>query len=190
MYTTVAKALAASALAVALLAGVLAAACASTPVRSRAGDRHPAAASHPVAPAAHGTEDFPPNVSLATQAAFLPPGPFRITPPLHCGKLTSAERRKFGTTARRGFIYGYVNVSRSTTGSPSVAVNFLAGHLLAGSNVTGDQEGVGPGQSGEGEVDAVGLSGQPITFTGCQLTGYSVVTPGGDSVGTFRPVSP
>lgn len=186
MYSTVAKALAASALA----AGLLLAACSASSGQHRPPRSSTPAAATSSTPPGHGTEDFPPNVSLATQAAFLPPGPFRITPPLHCGKLTATERRKFGTTARRGFVYGYVNVSRSTTGSPSVAVNFLAGHLLAGSNVTGDQEGVGPGQSGEGEVDAVGLSGQPITFTGCQLTGYSVVTPGGDSVGTYRPVSP
>lgn len=185
MYSAVAKALAASALAV----GLLLAACSSGPP----GPHHPSpsqqAAARPGAPSVHGTEDFPPNVSLATQAAFLPPGPFRISQP-HCGRLSAADRKRFGTTSRRGFTYRYTNVSRSVTGSPSVAVNFLEGHTLAGSNVTGDQEAVGPGQSAAGEVDAVGLSGQPITFTECQLTGYGVVTPSGDSMGNYRPVAP
>lgn len=175
-------------LAAGVLLGTVLAACSAGPPPQR----HPPPPRHPVAatqsPAA-SLGNAPHNVSLAAQAASLPAGPFRITVE-HCGKLTRAQRNKFGTTARGGLTYRYANVSRSLAGSPSLAVNFLAGHGLAGSNVTGNQEAVGPGQSAEGEVDAVGLSGQPITFTACQLTGYNVVTAAGDSPGTYRPVSP
>lgn len=185
MYTTVAKALAASALAV----GLLLAACSSRPP----GPHHPSpsqqAGARPAVPPTHGTEDFPPNVSLATQAELLPLGPFKITA-LYCGKFTRAQRREFGTTARGGFIYRYTNISQKLTGSPALPVNFLQGRELAGGNVPGDQAAIGPGLSAEGEVDAVGMSGQPITFTACQLMGYQVMPAHGAPIGNYRPVAP
>lgn len=188
MPATMAKALAASALAVALLAGVLAAACASTPARRRAGANHPAAAA-PSTPPLPPAEKLPPGVSLATQAELLPLGPFRITA-LYCGKFTPAQRRQFGTTARGGFVYRYTNISQKLTGSPALPVNFLQGRELAGGNVPGDQAAIGPGLSAEGEVDAVGMSGQPVTFDRCQLMGYQVMPAHGAPIGNYRPVAP
>lgn len=113
-------------------------------------------------------------------------GPFRITP-LFCGKLSSSQQNQFGTTARGGFVYRYTNTSPVITGSPDLSVNFLSGATVAGSNVTGDQTAIGPGQNSEAEVDALNGSGGDISFTRCEVVSYTVVSSQGDLPGTFAP---
>jgi hypothetical protein len=61
-----------------------------------------------------------------------------------------------------------------------VAVNFLDGAAVVASNVTGaGLDPVGSLQKGGGEVDGIGASGQPVTFTSCEVTGYYFVTADG-----------
>jgi len=113
-------------------------------------------------------------------------GPFKITP-LHCGKLTSAEQNQFATNATSGLIYRYTNDSSTITGSPDLSVNFTTGSTVDGNNVTGDQTAITPGQSAEGEVDAVSGSGQNLGFTDCELMSYQVASSQGALPLTFAP---
>lgn len=106
------------------------------------------------------------------------PGPFTITP-VYCGKFSSAQQQEFGTTAKGGLIYRYANESQSLSGSPKLDVDFTSGSTVAGENVSATETTAAPGQSAEGEVDAVGDSGSDLSFTGCQINSYSVVTSGG-----------
>lgn len=127
------------------------------------------------------------NITVNSSAAQLAPGPFRIRP-LHCGHFSQALRNRLGTTAHGGLTYRFTNVSQTLTGAPNLPVNFTTGSNVQGSNVSGDITSVGPGQSGLGEVDAVGGSGENLTFTGCELMGYGVVSDAsGGLPGTYAP---
>jgi hypothetical protein len=99
----------------------------------------------------------------------------KITP-LYCGKLSAAQQSQFGTTAAGGLIYRYANKSTGEAGSAKLAVGFTAGGSIAGENYAGTLPPVSSGQSAEGEVDAVGISGEDLTFSGCELMSYALVT--------------
>lgn len=106
------------------------------------------------------------------------PGPFTITL-VYCGRFSTAQQQEFGTNAKGGLIYKYVNESQSLSGSPKLDVNFTSGSTVAGENVSATETTVTPGQSATGEVDAVGSSGSDLSFTGCEILSYSVVTSSG-----------
>lgn len=114
------------------------------------------------------------------------PGPFRITP-VYCGKFSAAQQNQYGTNAAGGLIYRFANDSNTLTGSPNVSVNFLTGSNVAGANVSGAQTAINPGQNGNGEVDAVGGSGQSLAFTRCEIESYGIVTSAGGQPGTYAP---
>jgi hypothetical protein len=103
------------------------------------------------------------------------PGPMKVTA-VYCGSLSAAQRQRFGTTAAGGLIYKYANASDSESGSAKLYVGFTNGSGVAGSNYAGTLPAVAPGKSAEGEVDAVGIEGQDLTFTGCELLSYALVT--------------
>lgn len=156
------------------------------------------AASPPATPAANpAVSPAPPAQAASTPKttgnitveapAGTPPGPFKIKP-LHCGRFSKAQRARFGTTAKGGLVYRFANVSAGMAGSPSLTVNFTTGSDVAGSNVTGSDTSVGPGQSAEGEVDALNGSGGNLHFTGCDLTEYAVQSDSqGDLAGSYAP---
>lgn len=129
---------------------------------------------------------LPHGVSVAPQSGGTPPGPFIIRP-TYCGPFSSARRQRLGTTAHGGLVYRFANESQSVTGAPSLRVNFLRGTSVVASNVSGGSGPIAPGQSAVAEVDAVGGSGQPVAFRGCQLISYALVTAGGDQPGTYAP---
>lgn len=138
--------------------------------------------STPPAPAATASQvaSSTGNVSVIAGGATSSPGPEKLTFGT-CGNLSAAQQAQFGTTASAGLTYAFVNGSAGLA-APKVEVNFLDGTTVVASNVSGaGLDPIGPGQSGSGEVDAVGDSGQDVTFTSCQVTGYAVV--GSDGVG-------
>jgi len=110
---------------------------------------------------------------MSVKVRQLPPGPFTITP-LHCGAYTAAERDKFGTTAKGGLVFKYTNVSNSVTGSANLEVDFLQGSTVVGDNVTGSAPQVSPGQSAEGNVDALDQGGDGVAFSTCELLDYAL----------------
>ena len=104
-------------------------------------------------------------------------GPMTITP-LYCGKLSSAQRRQFGTTAAGGLIYRYAN-HLGTSAEAKLNVGFTDGTTLVAENAAGPVASIASGQSGVGEVDAIGITGQDVSFTGCELMSYALVTSAG-----------
>lgn len=95
---------------------------------------------------------------------------------VYCGPLSAAQRSQFGTTAAGGLIYRYANTSSGVTGSAKLYVGFTAGGGIAGSNYAGTLPDIGPGKSGEGEVDAVDIKGQDLNFSDCEIMSYALVT--------------
>lgn len=120
------------------------------------------------------------------QAAAQQPGPFRIKP-LYCGRFSAAQKNRFGTSAKAGFIYRFTDTSATFTGQPQVTVNFTTGATVDGSNVTGDSPSVSPGQNAEGEVDAVSSGGSGLTFTACAPAGYVALNQAGTEAGGTYP---
>lgn len=106
------------------------------------------------------------------------PGPFQITP-VYCGKFSAAQQSEFGTTAKGGLIYKYADESNSINGAAKLDVDFTTGSTVDGENVSADPSTITPGQSSTAEVDAVGDSGQNLSFTGCQVNSYSVILQNG-----------
>jgi hypothetical protein len=102
-------------------------------------------------------------------------GPMTITP-LYCGKLSAAQRQQFGTTAAGGLVYKYANHSAGVTGAAKLYVGFSDGTMVAGSNYAGKLPSVARGQSAEGEVDAIGISGQDLAFTSCEIKSYALAS--------------
>jgi hypothetical protein len=96
--------------------------------------------------------------------------------PLYCGKLSAAQQQRFGTTSAGGLIYRYTNHSAGVTGAAKLYVGFTAAGAVAGENYAGTVASVGPGQSAEGEVDAIGISGQDLAFSGCEVMSYALDT--------------
>ena len=101
----------------------------------------------------------------------------KITP-VYCGKLSSAQQAKFDTTAAGGLIYKYANDGSSAiSGSAKLYVGFTAGGGgVLGSNYAGTLPSVAPGKSAEGEVDAVDIQGSDLSFTGCEIMSYALIT--------------
>jgi hypothetical protein len=104
-------------------------------------------------------------------------GPMTITP-LYCGQLSAAQRRQFGTTAAGGLIYQYAN-HLGTAAAAKLYVGFTDGTTLAAENDAATVASIASGQSGEGEVDAIGITGQGVSFTGCEVMSYALVTSAG-----------
>jgi hypothetical protein len=120
------------------------------------------------------------NITIAT-AGGMAPGPMTITP-VYCGTLSSAQQAQFGTTATGGLIYRYANHA----GEPAAAklyVAFTNGTTVAGENYSGTLPEIASGQTAEGEVDAIGITGQGVSFTSCQIQSYALeATSGVDPV--------
>jgi hypothetical protein len=108
----------------------------------------------------------------------------KITP-VYCGKLSAAQQTQFGTTAAGGLIYTYANKGAgAVTGSAKLYVGFTGAGGILGTNYAGTVPDIDPGKSAQGEVDAVDIQGNDLSFTGCEIMSYSLVT----SVGV-NPVS-
>ena len=99
-------------------------------------------------------------------------GPITITP-LYCGKLSAAQQGQFRTTAAGGLIYRYANHA-DTPAAAELAVSFTEGTTVAGENYAGKEPEIAPGRSAEGEVDAIGITGQDVKFTGCEVESYAL----------------
>jgi hypothetical protein len=104
-----------------------------------------------------------------------PTGPEKITV-ISCGRLTAAQQDQYETNATAGLLYRFTNASANIVAAPKLEVNFLEGSTVVGDNVTGEPDPVGAGQSGTGEVDAIG---GPGTFDSCEIMGYYLVTSSG-----------
>jgi hypothetical protein len=103
-------------------------------------------------------------------------GPMKISP-VYCGKLSSAQQAKFDTTAAGGLIYKYANDGSSAiSGSAKLYVGFTADGGVLGSNYAGTLPSIEPGKSAEGEVDAVDIQGGDLSFTGCEIMSYALIT--------------
>ena len=113
------------------------------------------------------------NITIGPTGGMLP-GPMTVTP-LYCGKLSAAQRQQFGTTAAGGLIYRYANHS-GAPGAAKLDVGFTDGTTIAASNYAQSPRSIASGQSAEGEVDASGITGQGVSFTGCELMSYALVT--------------
>ena len=102
--------------------------------------------------------------------------------PVYCGTLSSAQQAQFGTTATGGLIYRYANHA----GEPAAAklyVAFTNGTTVAGENYAAAAPEIASGQSAEGEVDAIGITGEGVSFTSCQIQSYALeATSGVDPV--------
>ncbi len=93
--------------------------------------------------------------------------------PMYCGPLSAAQQAQFKTTAAGGLIYRYANHS----GEPAAAklyVAFTDGSAVAGANYAGTLAEIASGHSAEGEVDALGISGQGVKFTSCEVESYAL----------------
>ena len=146
-------------------------------------------ASQSVTPSPSATSAGANQITLSGQGAHLPSGPFKITP-VYCGTFTQAQRNTFGTNARGGLIYRYTNESNTLTAAANLSVNFLKGSMVVASNVAGagNLPSIDPGQSAEGEVDAVGGSGGNIAFSGCEVMDYGLITDSSGALpGTYAP---
>jgi hypothetical protein len=103
-------------------------------------------------------------------------GPMTITP-VYCGKLSAAQQAQFGTTAAGGLIYTYANsASAGVSGSANLDVGFTNSSGILGSNYASNLHSVPPGKSAEGEVDAIGVQGQDLSFSGCEIMSYALVS--------------
>lgn len=139
------------------------------------------------ASAGAGNGASPRNVTVAPVAAHLPSGPFRIVA-RYCGVFTAAQRAKYGTSAKGGLIYTYTDTSGKVTGAPNLSVDFLHDGTVAGSGFPANLTSVRPGHSATGEVDAVDANGGALTFTGCELVSYAVMTSAsGGPPGSYAP---
>jgi len=136
-----------------------------------------ATVSAPAAPPSAAAKAIDGNITIAP-AGSMTPGPVKITP-VYCGKFTAAQQSKYGTTAAGGLVYKFANDSSTLVAAPKLSVNFTTGTTVAGSNVTGSLTQVSPGQASTGEVDALDDSGGNLSFTGCQVMSYAVVTSSG-----------
>jgi hypothetical protein len=116
------------------------------------------------------------NITIGPTGGMLP-GPMTITP-LYCGKLSAAQRQQFGTTAAGGLIYRYANHS-GAPGAAKLDVGFTDGTTIDASNYAESPRSIASGQSAEGEVDAIGITGQGASFTGCELMSYALITSSG-----------
>ena len=116
------------------------------------------------------------NITIGPTGGMLA-GPMTITP-LYCGKLSAGQRQQFGTTAAGGLIYRYANHS-GAPGAAKLDVGFTNGTTIDASNYAAAPASVASGQSGEGEVDALGITGEGVSFTGCELMSYALVTSSG-----------
>ena len=120
------------------------------------------------------------NITIAP-AGDMAAGPMTITP-VYCGTLSAAQQARFATTATGGLIYRYANHS----GEPAAAklyVAFTDGSTVAGENYAGTLPEIASGQSAEGEVDAIGITGQGVKFTSCKVESYALeATSGVDPV--------
>jgi hypothetical protein len=120
------------------------------------------------------------NITIA-RAGGMAAGPMTITP-VYCGTLSTAQQAQFRTTAAGGMIYRYANHS----GEPAAAMLYVAftnGTTVAGENYAGTLPDIASGQSAEGEVDAIGITGQGVTFTRCEVESYALqATSGVDPV--------
>jgi hypothetical protein len=105
--------------------------------------------------------------------------------PVYCGKFTTAQQNEYGTTATGGFVYRFANESNTLVAAPKVDVDFTSGTAVLGENLTADLTQISPGQTGTGEVDAVGPSGQSLSFTGCEIMDYTLVTNSGVIPGSY-----
>jgi hypothetical protein len=113
------------------------------------------------------------NITTAP-AGNMQPGPVKITP-VYCGRLSAAQQAQFQTTATGGLIYRYANRS-STAVQAKLFVEFTDGTTQVGGNYTGTVPDLAPGQSAEEEVDAIGITGQNLAFTGCDVKSYTVTS--------------
>jgi hypothetical protein len=113
------------------------------------------------------------NITTAP-AGSMQAGPVKITP-VYCGRLSAAQQAQFQTTATGGLIYRYANRSGSAV-QARLFVKFTDGTTQVGGNYTGTVPDLAPGQSAEGEVDAMGIAGQNLTFTGCDVESYTVTS--------------
>ncbi len=104
-------------------------------------------------------------------------GPMTITP-VYCGTLSAAQQAQFSTTAAGGLIYRYANHSGETAAA-RLYVAFTDGTTVAGDNYAGTLAEIPSGQSAEGEVDAIGITGQGVTFTNCKVVSYALATASG-----------
>ena len=116
------------------------------------------------------------NITIGPAGGMLS-GPLTITP-LYCGKLSAAQRQQFGTTAAGGLIYRYAN-HLGAAAAAKLNVGFTNGTTVAAENAAGPVASIASGQSGEGEVDAIGITGQDVSFTGCELMSYTLITSSG-----------
>jgi hypothetical protein len=113
------------------------------------------------------------NITIGPADGMVP-GPMTITP-IYCGKLSAAQQQQFGTTATGGLIYRYANHS-GVIAAAKLYVGFTEGGTTAGSNYAANPASIASGQSAEGEVDAIGIDGQGVSFTGCELMSYALVS--------------
>ena len=120
------------------------------------------------------------NVTIAP-ADGMAAGPMTITP-VYCGTLSAAQRAQFQTSATGGLIYRYANHSGESAYA-KLYVAFTDGTTVAGENYAAAAPEIASGQSAEGEVDAIGITGQDVKFTGCELESYALqATSGVDPV--------
>jgi hypothetical protein len=121
-----------------------------------------------------------PNITVA-RAGGMATGPMTITP-VYCGTLSAAQQAQFDTTATGGLIYRYANHSGESAAA-KLYVAFNDGTTVAGANYAGTLPEIASGQSAEGEVDAIGITGQDVQFTSCQIQSYALeATSGVDPV--------
>jgi hypothetical protein len=99
-------------------------------------------------------------------------GPMTITP-VYCGTLSATQQAQFRTTAAGGLIYRYANHSGEAAAA-KLYVAFTDGSTVAGENYAGTPPEIASGQSAEGEVDAIGITGKGVTFNGCELESYAL----------------
>jgi hypothetical protein len=120
------------------------------------------------------------NITIAP-ANGMAAGPMTITP-VYCGTLSAAQQARFRTTASGGLIYRYANHA----GEPAAAkldVAFADGGTIAGENYAGTLPEIASGHSAEAEVDAIGITGQGVKFSSCEIESYALeATSGVDPV--------
>jgi hypothetical protein len=112
-----------------------------------------------------------PNITIAP-AGDMAAGPMSITP-VYCGPLSAAQQAQFKTTATGGLIYRYANHSGEAAAA-KLYVAFIDGSAVAGENYAGTPPEIASGHSAEGEVDALGISGQGVKFTSCEIESYAL----------------
>lgn len=95
--------------------------------------------------------------------------------PVYCGPLSAAQQAQFHTTATGGLIYRYANHSGEAAAA-KLYVAFTDGSTVAGENYAATPPEIASGQSAEGEVDAIGISGQGVQFTNCEIESYALVS--------------